>query len=165
MRRAQMIRRTALVAALALSLGFLAYLVVKTGDVRRVVRPEAEFLIVDDEYALILLKPEFLTSLFGNSWHTHQLFYGTNRGMFPGGVKAAVSSSALLPMAKGTPIIVVSGTRWPDLVCVIFSMDAEKQVVLAIDVEKPAIRVASRPSARKGSPTITKEGRLLFLTQ
>ena len=131
-------------------------------DVRRVVRPEGEFILVKGKYSIVILSPEIMSRTFGAKWDRLSLFYGSNRGLVEGGKRAALASSPLRPMAKGTPVLIFSGDEWPDLIVPIYALETRQQASFAIDTTTASITVLRPTVLRAGSPQLTADGRLFF---
>ena len=134
----------------------------RSRDVRRIVRPEGEFVLVKGKYAIVILSPEMMKRTFGPDWDHLSLFYGSNRGVTEDGERAALAPSPLRPLAKGTPVLIFSGDEWSDLIAPVYALETRQQATFAIDTTKPSVIVIGATRSRAGEPHLTPEGRLFF---
>jgi hypothetical protein len=134
----------------------------RSGGVTRIVKPEGEILIVKDRYTLIILSKDIMRQTFGPNWHQLSLFYGSNRAITQDGERAMVTSLPLRPLAKGAPILVISGDKWPDLIVPVYALESRKQAIFAVDTVKGSIAVLHPAELRRGEPTHSPDGRLFF---
>jgi hypothetical protein len=155
-----MSKRAGIIFALLL-IGALAIGCNRPRGVVRVVTAEGEILTVDGQYTLVVLSQDVMRQTFGPDWHRLSLFYGSNRAITQDGQRGMIDSP-LRPLAKGTPILVISGDDWSDLIVPIYALEQRKQAIFAIDTIKGTIKLNSSPGLRGGEPMVTPEGRLLF---
>jgi hypothetical protein len=147
------------VRVLALAMIFIAACR-ESGGVKRVVTAEGELLTVDAKYTLILLSDETMRRTFGPEWHRLNLFYGSNRAITQDGERGMVTGN-LRPLAKGTSILLISGSDWRDLIIPVYALETRKQATFYVDTVQPSIKSDS-PQTRRGEPTLTPEGQLFF---
>jgi hypothetical protein len=131
-------------------------------DVRRIVRPEGEFIVVKDKYAIVILSPAMMNRTFGPKWDHLSLFYGLNRGVTPDGERAAIASSPLRPLAKGIPVLIISGGEWRDLIVPIYALETRQQTTLSVDIADGSVTVLASSQPRVGNPHVSSDGRLFF---
>jgi hypothetical protein len=131
-------------------------------EVTRATTPQGEILSVRDQYTLIILSQDTMSQAFGPNWHQFNLFYGTNRAITQDGERAMVSSRPLRPLAKATPILVISGDRWPDLLVSVYALEPRQQAMFAIDTVKGSIRLLPKTESRLGEPIVAADGSLVF---
>lgn len=129
---------------------------------RRIVTPDAEILRVRGEYAVVMLAPATMSRGFGPRWRELSLFYGVNRALVDGKPAMLNSSTPLRPLAKGTPVLVISGDAWTDLLVPMYALETRTGVLFHIDLTRGEVTVesAARPSTRV--PELTPDGRLFF---
>lgn len=132
----------------------------ESNGANRVVTPEGELLTVKGKYTLILLSDETMRRTFGPEWHRLSLFYGSNRAITQDGERSMVTAD-LRPLAKGTSILLISGSDWPDLIIPVYALETRKQAMLYVDTMRPSIKVAS-PQPRRGEPMLSPDGHLFF---
>jgi hypothetical protein len=134
----------------------------KSGDVRRVASTEGEVLTVKGKYTLIILSQDTMRRVFGSEWHQHSIFYRSNRAITQDGERSAIAPSPLRPLAKGAPILVISGDDWPDLLVHMYELETRKQATFAIDTVKGTISVPGPAELRPGEPMFSPDGHLFF---
>lgn len=149
-------------AAIAVTAAVTTLVWSRSRDVRRVVRPEGEFILIKGKYAMVILSPETMKRAFGPEWDHLSLFYGSNRGLTEGGERAALASSPLRPLAKGAPVLIFSGDEWSDLVAPMYALETRRQAIFAIDTTKGSVTIINGALPRAGDPQLTPDGRLFF---
>lgn len=125
-------------------------------------RGNADFFIVSGEYSLVLLHEQFLNETFGQHWKLESLYYGCNRALNEARREVSTTTSTLFPLAKGAPILTISGSDWSDLSCVVFSTESRWQALLEIDLRKSTVSTVGLVSTRTGGFQILQDGRLAF---
>jgi hypothetical protein len=133
----------------------------RSGDVARVVSAEGEILTIDGQYTLIVLSQDVMRQAFGSDWHRLSLFYGSNRAITQDGERSMIDSP-LRPLAKGAPILVISGDDWPDLVVPVYALERRKMAIFVIDTVKGTISLRGRAELRPGEPMFSPDGHLFF---
>jgi hypothetical protein len=131
-----------------------------SGGMKRVVTPEGELLSVKGKYTLILLSDETMRHTFGPEWHRLNLFYGSNRAITQDGERSMVTGN-LRPLAKGTSILLISGSGWRDLIIPVYALETRKQAIVYVDTVQPSIKIEP-PQSRRGEPTLSPDGQLFF---
>lgn len=133
----------------------------RSGDVARVASSEGEILTIDGQYTLIILSPDVMRKAFGADWHSLSLFYGSNRAITQDGERSMIDAP-FRPLAKGAPILVISGDGWPDLVVPIYALEQRKMAIFTIDTVKGTISLRGRAELRPGEPMFSPDGHLFF---
>jgi hypothetical protein len=128
---------------------------------RMVRRSEADFIMVKNEYSLVLLRRQFMEGLFGADWASQQLFYGYNRALDDQGREVQVTTY-LSPMAKGHAMLMLSGDSWELVLCPIYSLDTHQQALLEINLRDGLVKLDGPVSLREGDPHVSPEGQLFF---
>ena len=118
-------------------------------------------MLVEGEYAVVILKPAFVATMFGDDWETHDLYYGYNRALTLTGERTSVNTY-LMPLARRRPVLTFSGTDWEDLLCPVYSLKSRQQVTLAINLVQGKILMLNERSPRQGNPEISPDGYLFF---
>ena len=102
----------------------------------------------------------FMQSAFGPDWASQSLFYSSNRGITEGGAAAILSSRPRFPLAKGSPVLLISGTGWPDLYCGVYSLERKQIVGLKINLALNTI-VADAATPALEPPELRPNGTLV----
>lgn len=152
----------ALLVVIVLAAAAATLLWSRSRDVRRIVRPEGEFVLVKGKYAMVILSPEMMKRTFGPRWDHLSLFYGSNRGVTEDGERAALAPSPLRPLAKGTPVLIFSGDEWSDLIAPVYALETRQQATFAIDTTQGLVTVIDAARPRAGDPHLSPDGRLFF---
>jgi hypothetical protein len=139
---------------------FVAFGCNDSGNVTRAVTPEGELLSVKGKYTLILLSDETMRRTFGPEWHRLTLYYGSNRAVAQDGERSMVTAD-LRPLAKGTSILLISGSDWRDLLIPVYALETRQQAMFYVDTTRPSIKV-DPPQPRRGEPMLSPDGRLFF---
>jgi hypothetical protein len=151
------------IAACVVAIAAAAFAVSTRGrGPRRIVTPEAEMIRVRGEYAIVIVRPATMARAFGPQWDRLTLFYGTNRAITGNGQRAMVSASPLRPLAKGTPMLVISGDDWDDLLVPVYALETRRMALFAVDLTAGTVTLRQPARLRGGVPQLTPEGRLFF---
>ncbi len=134
----------------------------RSRDVRRIVRPEAEFILVRGKSTMVILSPDMMKRTFGPEWDHLSLYYGSNRGLTERGERVALATSPLRPLAKGAPVLIISGDEWTDLIVPVYALETRQQATFAIDTTKGSVTVVDAARPRAGDPHLSPDGRLFF---
>lgn len=148
-----------IVLSLAIGSGWLYW---RAGACRHLRLSEAEIITVRGEYALVLPTPSTMERLFGADWHRQSLFYRYNRALAASGQPIAVTTSPMLPLAKGSPVLVISGDEWPDLICSVASLEKMSMATLHIDLRRGSFSATAPAIPLRGVPETTPDGRLVL---
>lgn len=153
-------KRIRIVAALVV-VGIVGATCGRSGGISRVDRAEGEILTIKGKYTLVILSPGIMRQTFGPEWQRLSLFYRSNRAITQDGERAMVSAP-MRPLAKGAPILVISGDDWPDLIVAVYALEKRKQAILSINTVEGVIRVLQPTGPRSGEPTLATDGSLVF---
>ncbi len=124
---------------------------------------EAEFFLVRGEYSLVIPHPSFMQASFGADWASQSLFYSSNRAISETGQPFIVNSGTpRQPLVKGTPILIISGTEWPDLYCALYSLERKQFVGLHINLQKHTLTADAPTTPSYGLPEVLPNGTLTF---
>jgi hypothetical protein len=122
---------------------------------------EADVITVTGRYALVIINSQEMDKLLGADWTRQTLFYAPSAITDTSG-KQAMVHGPMLPLAKGSSMLFVSGDDWEDLSCRIYSLETRRMLWLGINTRIPRITVRAPAEVRAGEPVITPEGTLLF---
>jgi hypothetical protein len=99
---------------------------------------------------------------FGPDWASQSLFYSSNRGVTKGGAPIHIGSAIRMPLAKGAPVFIISGTGWPDLYCGVYSLERKQFVGLNINLKANTIAAEAPTTPSYGAPELRPNGTLVF---
>jgi hypothetical protein len=110
----------------------------------------------------LVLQPDFIQGAFGPSWGEQQICYGTNRAVTTEGPAIVNSQTPLRPLAKGSPVLLLSGVDWEDLRVPMYALEGRQRVHLSVDLQRAPIELVGPPSPDDRETFVTPEGHLAF---
>lgn len=124
--------------------------------------PEADIIRVNSEYALILPSTRLMERAFGSRWREASIFYGFNRALAPNGERVAVDGGPYRPLAKGHPVMQVSGDDWTDLSLYLIALEPSRETTLDVNLRAGSVALREVQPHRPKASRVDAEGRLIL---
>ena len=161
LRKLLLLRGRANIAWGTLIASFLTWILViqKAPSCERFSSQDAEIISVRGEYLVVFPGDPLLERTMGPSWRDEEIYYACYVGLTSTGARANVDPE-FTPLGRGQPVIVVTGTEWDRIPCLLYNATTRMQAPIEVrfsDSPTPVVAVTRAPSLRPRSGRLMPE--------